>query len=218
MLPEFSIHVSQIHLKLSSNRIESLISKHWQIGRALKSISNLMQHSTTAAIDTFMFKKSRKNYVWWTLIWDSNIFPCPSIVRGISLTRKEKVSVRGETILMIYVAIRKVICSPDLAASLFYTLDNPKYFKTRWKLPKQLIIYCQLGFLESLEWVLLQTSEVSTLWTKVTNRSALKWKIFSSGFPKCFHSCHAQAILRPGGLISCTRVRRCQQGWTCLVQ
>ena len=60
MLPEFSIHVSQIHLKLSSNRIESSSSRHWQIGRALKSISNLMQHSTTAAIDTFMFKKSRK--------------------------------------------------------------------------------------------------------------------------------------------------------------
>ena len=141
MLPEFSIHVSQIHLKLSSNRIEFSISKHWQSPEV--NISNLMQHSTTAAIDTFMFKKSRKNYVWWTLIWDSNIFPCPSIVRGISLTRKEKVSVRGETILMIYVAIRKVICSPDLAASLFYTLDNPKYFKTRWKLPKQLIIYCR---------------------------------------------------------------------------
>ena len=132
MLPEFSIHVSQIHLKLSSNRIESSISRHWQIGRALKSISNLMQHSTTvAAIDTFMFKKSRKTTFGESFIWDSNIFSCPSIVRGISLTRKEKVSVRGETILMIYVAIRKVICSPDLAASLFYTLDNPKYFKTR---------------------------------------------------------------------------------------
>ena len=143
MLPEFSIHVSQIHLKPSSNRIESSISRHWQIGKALKSISNLMQHSTTAAIDTFMFKKSRKTTFGERFIWDSNSFSCLSIVRGISLKRKEKVSVRGETILMIYVAIRKVICSPDLAASLFYTLDNPKYFKTRWKLPKQLIIYCR---------------------------------------------------------------------------
>ena len=35
----------------------------------------------------------------------------------ISLTRKKKVSVRGEAIWMIYVAIRKVICSLDLAAS-----------------------------------------------------------------------------------------------------
>ena len=35
----------------------------------------------------------------------------------ILLTRKKKVSVRGEAIWMIYVAIRKVICSLDLAAS-----------------------------------------------------------------------------------------------------
>ena len=57
MLPEFSIHVSQIHLKFSSSRIELSISRalaDWESPEV--DISNLMQHSTT--IDTSMFKKT----------------------------------------------------------------------------------------------------------------------------------------------------------------
>ena len=47
----------------------------------------------------------------------------------ILLTRKKKVSVRGWAIWMIYVAIRKVICSLDLAASSLHGWQNN--FKTR---------------------------------------------------------------------------------------
>ena len=93
MLPVFSIHVSQIHLKFSSSRIEFSVSRHWQIGRALKSI---YQTWCNIAIDMFMFKKSTKSTFGECLSGIQASFPVRQLFEGFHWQEKKKSLFEGK--------------------------------------------------------------------------------------------------------------------------
>ena len=93
MLQEFSIHVSQIHLKFSSSRIEFSVSRHWQIGRALKSI---YQTWCNIAIDMFMFKKSTKSTFGECLSGIQASFPVRQLFEGFHWQEKKKSLFEGK--------------------------------------------------------------------------------------------------------------------------
>ena len=64
--------------------------------RALKSISNLMQHSTTAAIDTFTFKKSKKTTFGERLSGIRTSFHVRQLFEGFHWQEKKKSLFEGK--------------------------------------------------------------------------------------------------------------------------
>ena len=136
ILPSFEDALKM--LDVLSNRSEFSMMRDWQRGKLNLESKLTPCWSTTfnqldqtlLLIHVYLLPFNFDNHMGWFFFLATFCMESSGNQKFWDFIDEKKVSVRGGTIWMIYVAIRKVICSLDLAASSLHGWQN--YFKTRY--------------------------------------------------------------------------------------